>query len=40
MGQARTELYEQAIEEAPDFINYRAKSTFEAAPIRRGTNGR
>ena len=40
MGQARTEderafveqLYEQAIEEGPDFINYRAKSAFEAAP--------
>jgi hypothetical protein len=40
MGQARTEgerafveqLYEQAVEEGPDFINYRAKSAFEAAP--------
>ena len=40
MGQARTEderafveqLYEQAIEEGPDFINYRSKSAFEAAP--------
>jgi hypothetical protein len=40
MGQARTEdqrsfveqLYEQAVEEGPDFINYRSKSAFEAAP--------
>ena len=40
MGQARTEderafveqLYEQAIKEGPDFINYRSKSAFEAAP--------
>jgi hypothetical protein len=40
MGQARTEderafveqLYEQAVEEGPDFIHYRAKSAFEAAP--------
>jgi RNA polymerase-binding transcription factor DksA len=40
MGQASTEderafveqLYEQAVEEGPDFINYRAKSAFEAAP--------
>jgi hypothetical protein len=37
MGQARTEderafvekLYEQAVEEGPDFINYRSKSAFE-----------
>jgi hypothetical protein len=43
MGQARTEderafveqFYEQAVEEGPDFINYRSKSAFEAAP-RRG----
>ena len=26
------QLYEQAVEEGPDFINYRAKSAFEAAP--------
>ncbi|MGH6842433.1 MAG: hypothetical protein ACREDV_10140 [Methylocella sp.] len=40
VGQARTEserafveqLYEQAIEEGPDFTNYRSKSAFEAAP--------
>ena len=40
MGQARTEgerafveqLYEQAVEEGPDFIHYRSKSAFEAAP--------
>src|ERR1700731_5392440 len=40
MGQARTEdehafvaqLYEQAVEEGPDFTNYRSKSAFEAAP--------
>jgi hypothetical protein len=40
MGQARTEderafvekLYEQAALEGPDFINYRSKSAFEAAP--------
>jgi hypothetical protein len=40
MGQARTEderafveqLYDEALKEGPDFINYRAKSAFEAAP--------
>jgi hypothetical protein len=40
MGQARSDadraaveqLYEQALEEGPDFINYRAKSSFMAAP--------
>jgi hypothetical protein len=40
MGQARTEgerafvekLYEQVVKEGPDFINYRSKSAFEAAP--------
>jgi hypothetical protein len=26
------QLYEQAVEEGPDFINYRSKSAFEAAP--------
>src|SRR6202023_4092803 len=26
------QLYEQAIEDGPDFIHYRAKSAFEAAP--------
>ena len=40
MGQARTEderafverLYDEALEEGPDFTNYRAKSLFQAAP--------
>lgn len=40
MGQCRTDeerafierLYDQALEDGPDFINYRAKSAFQAAP--------
>src|SRR5450759_3972615 len=40
MGQARTEderafveqLFDEALEEGPDFTNYRAKSLFQAAP--------
>jgi RNA polymerase-binding transcription factor DksA len=51
MGQARTEderafverLYDEALEEGPDFINYRSKSAFMAAPklgIDRNAYGR
>jgi hypothetical protein len=51
MGQARTEderafverLYDEALEEGPDFTNYRAKSLFQAAPklgIDRNAYGR